>query len=383
MNTKLIVKLPFIFVLFFMIFTIKSYSCTTFCLKNGNQIVYGRNLDFDYGQGFITTNRRNLFKVAFISPSQNPISWISKYGSITFNSMGKEFPDGGMNEKGLVVAMMNLKDTKYPPADKRKAIHCLQWIQYQLDVSSTVNDVIASDTVLRISDRMPVGTHFLVCDKQGNVAAIEFINGKLVCHTGDNLPLPLLQNQTYDISYNFLKNFKGFGGKRIIPWKKTSDIHWSDDSIQICQNREYVVAANRMKNYDHSESLVENAFDVLGAVTEGKHTQWSTVFDVTNMKIYFKNHKHNEIMTIDFKDFSFDSSSKSKILDIQSCSANNTLKQFVDYSTALNRKYVFNSFNYMISTNSLIHIKIPKEYIERQATYPETIRIVSKQKNKI
>jgi choloylglycine hydrolase len=30
------------------------------------------------------------------------ISWISKYGSITFNQYGREFPTGGMNEKGLV-----------------------------------------------------------------------------------------------------------------------------------------------------------------------------------------------------------------------------------------------------------------------------------------
>jgi hypothetical protein len=135
-----------------------------------------------------------------------------------------------------------------------------------------------------------------------------------------------------------------------------------------------------MKNCDHSKSLVENAFDVLGTVTINNHTRWSSVFDITNMIIHFKNKKHNEIMTIDFKDFSFENTSKSKILDIQSCSANNILKQFIDYSTELNRKYTFECFNFMISSN-FIPVKIPKEVIERQARYPETIKSVDKQSN--
>jgi choloylglycine hydrolase len=354
--------------------------CTTFCLKNGNQIVYGRNFDFDFGTGFIATNRKNLSKVAFLSPGESPVSWVSKYGSITFNQVGMEFPYEGMNEMGLVIAQMYFINSKYPSADNRKAIQCLQWIQYQLDVSSTINDVIASDTLLRISDNIPVGVHFLVCDKQGNTATIEFIDGKMVYHTGETLSIPLLNNQSYDISYEYLKKFKGFGGDQLIPWKNIYDYKWSDDSIQLCQNKAYVVAANRMENYDHSKTLVENAFDVLGAVTIDNVTQWSSVFDITNLNIHFKNHKRNEIMTIGFKDLSFEDTSKSKILDIQLCSANNILYQLVDYSTELNRKYAFEAYNYM--TNSgFMPIKLPVEAIEMQARYPETTKIFDKQSN--
>jgi penicillin V acylase-like amidase (Ntn superfamily) len=226
-------------------------------------------------------------------------------------------------EKGLVVAQMHFRTSKYPPADNRKAIHCLQLMQYQLDVSSTINDVIASDAILRISDEMPVGVHFLVCDKDGNIATIEFIDSKLVCHTGETLSITLLQNQAYDISYEYQKKFKGFGGDQITPRKNGNDIHWSDDSIQLCQNETYMVSANRMKNYDHSKSIIENAFDVLYSVGDNL-TLWSSVFDITNMKVHFENNKHNEIITIDFKDFSFEDSAKSKILDIQSCTVHHT-----------------------------------------------------------
>ena len=66
-------------------------------------------------------------------PDGNTISWVSQYGSITFNQYGKEFPTGGMNEKGLVVELMWLDGTIYPQPDERPAIGVLQWIQYQLD----------------------------------------------------------------------------------------------------------------------------------------------------------------------------------------------------------------------------------------------------------
>src|SRR4029078_10550574 len=98
--------------------------------------------------------------------------WRSRYGSITFNQYGKEFPTGGMNEKGLVVELMWLDETKYPSADKRPAIGVLQWIQYQLDNSTTIDEVIATDKKLRISATGTTPLHYLVADAYGKVATI-------------------------------------------------------------------------------------------------------------------------------------------------------------------------------------------------------------------
>jgi choloylglycine hydrolase len=47
--------------------------------------------------------------------------------------------------------------------------------------------------------------HYLVNDKNGNAATIEFLNGKLVPHTGDKLPIPTLTNDTYERSLEFSK----------------------------------------------------------------------------------------------------------------------------------------------------------------------------------
>ena len=75
-----------------------------------------------------------------LPPQEKPASWVSRYGSVTFNQYGREFPNGGMNEAGLVVELMWLDDTTYPATDGRPALDCLEWIQYQLDTAATLSD---------------------------------------------------------------------------------------------------------------------------------------------------------------------------------------------------------------------------------------------------
>lgn len=128
-------------------------ACTTFLLTKNGQMVFGRNYDWISGSGMVCTNLRGLGKTSMKSEDGPAITWTSKYGSITFNQYGKEFPTGGMNEKGLVVELMWLDGTQYPKEDKRAALSVLQWIQYQLDCSETVEQVIASNEVVSISGK--------------------------------------------------------------------------------------------------------------------------------------------------------------------------------------------------------------------------------------
>jgi choloylglycine hydrolase len=110
-----------------------SVACTTFCINKNGHIVFGRNYDWVTDAGIVNTNQRDLFKTSMKAGDGETISWISKYGSITFNQYGKEFPTGGMNEKGLVVELTWLDGSRYPEKDSRSAVNVLQWIQYQLD----------------------------------------------------------------------------------------------------------------------------------------------------------------------------------------------------------------------------------------------------------
>lgn len=94
---------------------------------------------------------------------------------------------GGMNEAGLVVKVLMLAETSYPQVDNRPSISILQWIQYQLDNFSTTREVINSNSQVRIlPSPAGYGMHYFVCDCAGNSASIEFLDGKLVSHTGES-----------------------------------------------------------------------------------------------------------------------------------------------------------------------------------------------------
>ena len=187
-----------------------SNACTTFCLQDGKgNILFGKNYDFPTGLGHIHVNYRNQEKTAFALPGETAISWVSKYGSITFNQVGKEFPHGGMNEAGLIIELMWHQDARYPENDDRFGLSELQWIQYQLDNSASVEDVLKSDRLLRISSHSVATIHMLIADAAGNVATIEYLDGELVCHTGEGLVYPVLANCTYDISLEYKMNREG------------------------------------------------------------------------------------------------------------------------------------------------------------------------------
>src|SRR5687768_13032744 len=268
----------FFIVLLFLIYS--TNACTTFFIHHNGKMVFGRNYDWMADEGMVCTNQRGLAKTSMKMPDGNTISWVSRYGSISFNQYGKEFPTGGMNEKGLVVELMWLDGTQYPKADKRPALGVLQWIQYQLDNCSSVDELIATDKIVRIASKGTVPLHYLVADATGNVATIEFLDGKMTVHKGTDLPFPVLTNDVYSSSIEQTKTATSS--------TNGNDISFSNNSID-----RFAKACNMVKAFQQetiSTPVIDYSFSILDKVAQGSHTRWSIVYDITNKKIYFKTH---------------------------------------------------------------------------------------------
>ena len=172
-------------------------ACTTFCLRGPGpqgRVVFGKNYDWHVGEGLLVVNQRGVARRADV-PGDRPASWVSKYGSVTFNQYGRDFPSGGLNEAGLAIELMWLDGSRYPAPDQRPAVDVLQWIQYNLDTHRTVREVLAANRQVRIASLVPL--HYLVADRSGAVATVEFLDGKLVAHTGKDLPVAALANSPY------------------------------------------------------------------------------------------------------------------------------------------------------------------------------------------
>ncbi|MHC1769220.1 MAG: hypothetical protein AB9869_33885 [Verrucomicrobiia bacterium] len=94
-----------------------------------------------------------------------------------------------MNEKGLAISTMALGETVNPVPDERPPLVSPLWMQHILDTCATVEDLMRSDGKVRIMETVD---HYLVCDREGNGATVEFLGGKMVCHTAGDLPVRAL-----------------------------------------------------------------------------------------------------------------------------------------------------------------------------------------------
>jgi choloylglycine hydrolase len=301
-------------------------SCTTFCFDHGGKAIFGRNFDWATGKGMVIINKRGISKTALPYDSSNRLTWVSTYGSATFNQIGREFPYGGMNEAGLVVETMMLGDTEYPPLpDVRPEIGLYQWIQYQLDNFSTIEEVIDSNSRIRIKAK--IGAHFLVCDSTGNCATIEFLGGRLVYHTKEKLPVRALSNSKYSEAIHF--------------WKK-DQIPQNDRRRSIGR---FIRAANIMEKYDsQTEVPVDYAFKILSSVANPSDTQWSLVYDIANLGIYFRTRENRKIRYFLLKAFDFSCATPVNMLDINADFSGYVTDRFSDYNYQINRNMVKDMF---------------------------------------
>ncbi len=307
-----------------------SIACTTFFINKNGQMVFGRNYDWVTGNGMICTNQRGVSKTSPQTKDGATISWISAYGSLTFNQYGKEFPTGGMNEKGLVVELMWLDGTTYPAPDKRPAIGVLQWVQYQLDNCSTIEEVIATDKTIRIATEGSTPLHYLIADANGNAATIEFLHGKMLVHKGGELPFPVLTNNWYSESLSTTKPASG------------ETPAFRDNSLQ-----RFAQACSMLKNYEKETAhkpVVDYSFEMLDKVSQGSHTKWSIVYDITNRKIYFKTLAFSEVKEIAFSAFDLSCARTSRSWNMNQPGKGVVSNLFMDFSGELNRKLVERSF---------------------------------------
>jgi len=330
--------------------------CTTFTIKDGNNLVFGRNLDWSTAAGHIEVNKKGLIKQASVGKAEKPFEWVSLYGSVTFNQLGKEFPFGGMNEKGLVVEQMWLDAAKYPEADDRAGLSELQWIQYQLDTAATVDDVIASDKVVRISSKLSGATlHFLVTDSQGNSAVIEYLDGKMNAYSGKALPFTALTNDCYFRSLQYQKTWVEAGDGLTVPGTEESLVRFSK-------------AAKMITAYNGSKNAVDYSFDILNYVGQDKFTQWSIVYDIKNMKIYYRTYTNQAVKSFDLKNIDFTQKTPSMYADIEADMRNKAVV-FQEYSYEANRALIERAYN------AISFLKeVPAEARDRRAHYPELMK---------
>jgi hypothetical protein len=313
-------------------------ACTNIVLRDGKKVVVGTNIDYFISEGLVFVNQRGMTRRSVGDPAVNTARWVSRFGSVTFNLAGRDIPNLGINEAGLVIGTMLLEGTRYPSPDDRASMVEDSWIQYQLDTSADVADVIASESKVRITGPSPV--HFLVADRSGAAATIEFLDGRMVVHTGDSLPVAALTNSTYE------ESLRSIEGKKFHPWLWWPwGLPWGRASLD-----RFEVAAGRVQEFQSSprEDAVDYAFDTLRSVSQGgaTPTQWTIVYEMTPDRtlVYFRTRKSHEVKTIDFAGLDFGCSGSAQWLDIHREEGGDVTSSFHPYSYEKNLELIRTNF---------------------------------------
>lgn len=348
-------------------------ACSTFKLQKGDSLVYGHNLnEGDIGvPGLVFINKRGIFKTgrtwSEISTKEkiNPSNycWISRYGSITFNNFGRDFPDGGMNEAGLFIWEMN-EQIEYPKNDSLPKLNQMNWMQYILDNCKATDEAIGCAYAFEIDGW---GWHFFVGDAQGNTAAIAFIGGKVVVHTRENMPIPGLFNTPYDREVELLKYYKGFGGDY-------------EPTLNDPKVPRFVKTAVLARDYQLTRRISEYGLKMLELIKVNDEPEWSVLFDVRKQKIYFKTRINPAVKTLSMDQVDFSNTTPTMLVNMDIKEGGNIVNLLAPFSNEAMRSFTKNIMVPLFPETFFTRGEITlNEYIERVSTHTDLAKTAEKQ----
>jgi len=354
----------------------EALACSSFLMEKAGVFIAGRNLDSQkFTPGVVVVNKRGIRKesrswneLGYGQAVPNPhVTWVSRYGSITFNTFSRDLIDGGMNESGLFIQEMSLVENKYPEDATKPRFFMMLWMQYVLDNFEFVDQVVDSAREVVIDGW---NWHFFVGDAAGDTAAIEFVEGEPVLTYGEAMPITVLANETYAIEMERSRKYVGFGGDQPVVLK--GDPNYRDPSEPVEDDR-FVNAAMLIHRGEASPlAPLDYGMKILEEMAwEG--TQWSYVCDLTNRTIRFRTQDSPGIKVLDFADFDFEAHSPVRMLDIHSTGEVGP-GSFSDYTLELNRDHLsrkISGWGEVFTSNGATL----EGALDRIAGYPETTAV--------
>ncbi len=225
------------------------------------------------------------------------ITWKSNYGSLVATAFDAATADG-INEKGLVVNLLYLAESKYPtpePNDKRLPMSIGVWAQYVLDNFATVTEAVealSAEPFYVIEVMTPDGFagtgHLAISDPSGDSAIFEYIDGKLVIHHGREYQV-MTNSPTFDKQLALNAYWQQIGGTTMLPGTNRAADRFVRASFYIGAVKQ---SADETEALAAALSVIRNVSVPLGISTPGQpnisSTLWRSAIDQKNRRYYFE-----------------------------------------------------------------------------------------------
>lgn len=308
-------------ILFLSFFSSMAEACTRFVYHGKDDLVISaRNQDWkeDIHSKFWKFPRG---MVRSGDSGDNPVQWISKYGSIVISGYDLGTAEG-VNEKGLSVHLLWLADSDYGDNKNNKTISVGAWAQYVLDNYDTTENAVNGlnkEQLKIIAPDLPTGhkpqVHIAITDKLGDSAIIEYIDGKQVIH--------------HDPTYIVMTNEPSFKKQLIIQeyWKEIADYdRLPGSSLPVDRFTRVNYYLSKVPKTDDPQEALATSRSILETVTVPRNfslperpnistTVYRSLFDHKNMIYYYQGTYTPHFFWLNLNDFDFSKGSEVLMLD--------------------------------------------------------------------
>jgi hypothetical protein len=349
-------------------------ACSVFVLDSRSALVLGFNENIPPTPGIIVTNKRGLTKTSVswralstMEKVNEPVEvWTSKYGSITFTCLGREFPLYGLNEAGMFIVELGY-NAQNPVDPSRPKVFWAQWIQMQLDKYATVEEVVKAAPTGPIPEWWPNGlsSHLFVADKTGATAVIAMVDRKFAIFTGKQMPVKGLCNSFYPAEVESFRKYKQETARQ------------PDNTGGPRTESRFIKGALLLEKYAHGEQLpaVPYMWKLIDSVWQG---EWQTVVDFKTMEVQFRGaggpdkEPAGKIKSFKMSDFDFSPHAPELMISIYSPLRGDVHRDFDKWTPEFNAMFTLKGMppSYLTGGSDYWQTPEAKTVLKRVGTYP-------------
>ncbi len=329
-----------------------AHACTAALLQSPDGFVIARNYDWYTGDALVLLNPAGQTKRGLaLLPGDKPPAWTSQHASITFNQYGHGFPNGGMNDAGVVIDALWLPGSRPPPPADTPSLNELQLIQYLLDQADDLDELIHLARATRVS-RIYGDIHYFACDREARCATLELLQGQLTITTGDDLTSPVLTNTPYADSLDFATRHRTLH----------PDEPPQGPSSLARFTRAAAAADQRPKGQlqQRALALLDDTRDPDGS------TRWQIVYDPAHLTLTFRTHRAPDLKTLRLQPRKHRCAAGTLAIDIDANTPGDATPRLAPLTPAANEATLRRAFTPLAS-------RLPPQIIPTVAAWPASM----------
>lgn len=308
--------------------TNKVEACSDVLLNANSYIISGRNLDLnvDVQSDVVAVPAGQLAQ--FKDENGDVIaSWQSIYGFVGVNAFHSDRYIDGLNEKGLSVATLTLKETVYPVKEDYPEYnyipisHVVEWALGNFSTTEEVKNALTNTIVIKDNMVPNLHLHMVVHDESGKSMVVEFIDGTMKIYDSTDEKV-LTNGPEYSWQLENLKNYTDYTNKipydnlQNTPEKRSGMPDLPGNSTATSRFVRAYFLNEFVTEPQNTQEAVEETNEIMGRLTPVRgevaiktkahnwsydYTRWTVIRDHQNRVIYFKDADNGCLRSIDLK----------------------------------------------------------------------------------